>query len=141
KKGSTKNKSKIEIHSQYGVQMEANRYEMLNAKQYAEVANEWIVNSGQEPFFNLDEVQNPGTDWQDFVFRDAALNNHTLSLSGGTSNTRFSLSGNYFAQEGIIKHSGVKKGTFRLNLDHDFSEKIRWTVNAHLARRQRESVS
>ncbi|WP_236979474.1 TonB-dependent receptor [Membranihabitans maritimus] len=140
KKGSTNQKSKIEIHSQYGIQFETNRYEMLNARQYAEVANEWLVNSGQEPYFDLNEVQGPGTNWQDFIFRDAPLNNHTLTFSGGTSKTRFALSGNYFGQNGIIKYSGVEKGSFRLNLDHKFSDKIRWAVNTNLARRERESV-
>ncbi|MBW6537600.1 MAG: SusC/RagA family TonB-linked outer membrane protein, partial [Mariniphaga sp.] len=134
KRGRIGQESRIEINSMSGVAVESNRYEMLDAKQYAEVANEWLKNSGREPYFNLNDVQNPGTNWQDFIFRNTMINNHTLTFSGSTSKTRFSLSGNFYDQEGIIKYTGVKKGTFRLNLDHEFNKIISLAVNLNLSR-------
>jgi len=134
KRGVTGQQSRIEINSMSGIQVDANRYELLDAKQYAEVANEWMKNSGKEPYFNLNDVQNPGTDWQDFIFRNAMINNHTLTFSGSAQKTRFSLSGNYYNQEGIIEYTGVKKGSFRLNLDHEFNKIISLAVNLNLGR-------
>jgi len=134
KRGRIGQESRIEINSMTGVAVESNRYEMLDAKQYAEVANEWLRNSGAEPYFDLNTIQNPGTNWQDIIFRNAMINNHTLTFSGSASKTRFSLSGNLYDQEGIIKYSGVKKGTFRLNLDHEFNKIISLAVNLNLAR-------
>ena len=140
KRGRTGQKSKIEINSFFGVQIGSNRYEMLDAKQYAEVANEWLANSGGVPYFNLDEVQDPGTDWQDFIFRNAPLNNHTITFSGSTAKTKFALSGNFYGMDGIIKYTGVKKGTFRLNLDHEFNKIINLAVNLNLARRENKNL-
>lgn len=140
KRGKAGQKSSIEIDSYYGVQEEIDREEVLNARDYAIVVNEWLNNSGQEPFFVLDEVQNPGTDWQDAVFRKAPLQNHTLTFSGSSEKTRYALSGNYYDQEGIIINSGAKRGSFRLNLDHDMNDWFRMGVNVNLSRRERRTV-
>ncbi len=83
KQGKRNQKGRIEISSYYGVQREINRYDMLDAQQYAIVANEWLKNQNLEPYFNLNEIQGPGTDWQDVVFRPAPVHNHTLTFSGG----------------------------------------------------------
>ena len=140
KRGITGQKGKIEINSLCGVQVESNRYEMLDAEQYAEVANEWLINSGQEPYFDLNQVQNPGTDWQDFIFRNAMLNNHTLTFSGSSEKSKFSLSGNFYDQKGIIKYSGVKKGSFRLNLDHEFNNIVSLAINLNMSRSEYNSI-
>jgi TonB-dependent starch-binding outer membrane protein SusC len=137
KRGKSGQQSRIEVNSITGLQMEANRYDMLDAKQYAEVANEYLRNSGQEPYFNLNEVQNPGTNWQDLVLRNALLTNHTITFSGSTDKSNFSLSGNYYDQEGLIKYSDAKKGSLRLNLDHEFNKIISLGVNLNLSRQER----
>src|SRR5690606_6603400 len=68
KRGKQGQKSQISLNSYYGVQKETKRYDLLNAKEYAIVANQWLIDGGQAPQFNVDEVENPGTDWQDVVF-------------------------------------------------------------------------
>jgi len=140
KRGKSGQKGKIEINSFYGIQEEIERYDLLNAKEYAEVANEWLKNGGQEPYFNLDEVENPGTDWQDVIFRTAPIQNHTITFSGSTEKTHFSLSGNYYDQDGIIINTGVKRGSARLNLDHEMNSWLKVAVNLNLSRRQNNSV-
>ncbi len=134
KRGRTGQESRIEINSMFGVAVESNRYEMLDAKQYAEVANEWMKNSGKQPYFNMDDVQNPGTNWQDLIFRNSTINNHTVTFSGSTPKTKFSLSGNFYDQKGIIEYTGAKKGTFRINLDYEFNKIISLAVNLNLGR-------
>lgn len=140
KRGKTGQKGKIEINSFYGVQQEIKRYKMLDAKQYAEVANEWLRNGNLEPHFNVNQVQNPGTNWQNEIFRIAPLHNHTITFSGASQSTRYSLSGNYYDQEGIIIHSGVKRGSLRLNLDHEINNYAKVGVNINLSRRERRIV-
>ncbi len=141
KRGKTGQKGKIEVSTFYGVQSATNRYEMLDAKQYAEVANAWLVDNGQEPFFNLNDVQNPGTDWQDQIFRSAPIQNHTITFSGASDATRYSLSGNYYGQEGIIVNSGVKRGSLRLNLDHNVNKWAKIGVNINLSRREKNRIN
>lgn len=140
KRGVAGQKSRVEVNSFYGVQQETKRYDLLDAKQYAVVANEWLKNGGQPPFFNVDEVQNPGTDWQDVVLRSAPIHDHTISFSGSSEKTRYALSGNYFDQEGIIINSGVKRGSIRLNLDHELNNWLKMAVNLNVSRREERSV-
>jgi TonB-linked SusC/RagA family outer membrane protein len=140
KRGSRGEKNKISISSYYGVQQTAKRFHLLNAKQYATVANEWLKNNGEQPYFNVDDVQNPGTDWQDAIFRDAAVQNHTLTFSGSSAKSNYSMSGNYYKQDGIIINSGVQKGSFRLNLDHEIESWLTLAVNLNLSRREQRSV-
>jgi TonB-linked SusC/RagA family outer membrane protein len=140
KRGKAGQKSSIEINSFYGVQEETKRYDLLDAREYAVIANEWLKNEGLEPYFNIDQVENPGTDWQDAVLRTAPIHNHTITLSGSSEKTRYSLSGNYYDQEGILINSGVKRGSVRLNLDHDMNDWLKMAVNMNFSRRERQSI-
>ncbi len=136
KKGKVGQAGRIELTSFYGIQQETKRYDLLNAKEYAIIANEWLRNGGQEPYFNVDEVENPGTDWQDAVLRTAPIQDHTLTFSGGSEKTQYSVSGNYYGQDGILINSGVKRGSARVNLGHDIKNWLRFNVNLNLSRRE-----
>jgi len=57
------------------------------------------------------------TDWQDEIFKDALMTRHTLTLSGGSEEVRYFVSGNYLDQEGVVINSGFKKYSTRLNLN------------------------
>lgn len=57
------------------------------------------------------------TDWQDEIFRQAPIQNHTLSISGGNANVRYYVSGNYLDQKGIVINSGYKRYSSRANID------------------------
>ncbi|WP_072999856.1 TonB-dependent receptor [Mariniphaga anaerophila] len=140
KRGRQGQKSKIEVNSFLGMQQEVNRFDVLNAKEYAVIANEWLKNQGLEQYFNVDQVQNPGTDWQDVVFRTAPLHNHTITFTGSSEKTQYSVSGNYYDQEGILLNSGVKRGSARINLDHEMNNWLTMGVNMQLSRRERFSV-
>lgn len=141
KRGKLNQKSKIEINSSFGMQQEVNRFDVLEAKDYAIIANEWLKNQEMDPYFNVDQIQNPGTDWQDEIFRNAPIQNHTLTFTGSSDKTRYSLSGNYYDQEGILINSGVKRGSVRLNLDHEMKSWLTMGVNLQLSRRERFTVS
>jgi TonB-dependent starch-binding outer membrane protein SusC len=140
KRGKAGQKGLISISSYYGRQEVAKRYKVLDAKQYATVANEWLKNSNLPPYFNVDTVKNPGTDWQDVIFRATPIQNHTITFAGSSEKTRYSLSGNYYGQEGIIINSGIKRGSFRINLDHDIKDWLSLAVNLNISRREQFSV-
>jgi TonB-linked SusC/RagA family outer membrane protein len=136
KRGDKNQAGKIEISSYYGVQQEINRYEMLDAREYAIVANERAKNDGIVPFFDVDTISSPGYDWQDLVIRTAPIQSHTLTFSGGAKATRYAFSTNYFAQDGIIINTGVKRGSMRFNLDHEVNRLVNVGFNVTLARRE-----
>ncbi len=140
KRGAKGQDSKIEVNTFFGMQQAINRYELLDAKEYAVIANEWLRNEGLDPFFNVDEVQNPGTDWWDAIFRVAPIHNHTVTFSGGSEKGRYSISGNYYDQEGIIENSGVTRGSIRVNLDQELKSWLKMGVNLQLTRSEQNAV-
>ena len=60
--------------------------------------------------------------YQDYIFRDAAGTDNTVSVSGGTDNTKYYLSGSYFFNEGIIRNTDFQRYAFRSNIDQVLSK-------------------
>ncbi|MEQ8219807.1 MAG: TonB-dependent receptor [Arenibacter sp.] len=141
KRGAKGQDSKIEVNSFFGMQEAINRYDLLDAQEYAIIANEWLKNEGLEPFFDPNTVVNPGTDWWDAVFRVAPVTNNTITFSGSSEKGRYSISGNYYDQEGIIENSGVVRGSVRLNLDQQLKSWLKMGVNLQLSRNEQNLVS
>ena len=70
-----------------------------------------------------------GTNWQDEVLRTAAIQEHRISFSGGSKDTQYFISGNYFDQSGIVMESGFEKISGRVNITHTLGEKLRVGIN------------
>ncbi|WP_256009925.1 SusC/RagA family TonB-linked outer membrane protein [Desertivirga xinjiangensis] len=66
-----------------------------------------------------------GTDWQDRLFRTASMQNHSLSVSGGTKSTKYSLSGNIFDQQGAVINSGFNRKQGKFTLDQTVNDKFK----------------
>lgn len=114
-----------------GIQSAAKNLEVLSAEQYISFINDLSVEQGNEPVFsaaNIAEIGN-GVNWQDEVYRSAAVTSHNLSASGGTANTNYYTSFNYFDQQGIVKNSGIKRYIGRINIDSKISDKAQIGVN------------
>ncbi|MDN5213250.1 TonB-dependent receptor [Fulvivirgaceae bacterium BMA12] len=115
-------RTQIDFDAYYGVQEVANKIDMLNASQYADLVREARENSGLSTDFDL--PTNINTDWQDEIFRAAAIQDYNLGLRGGDDKTKFALSANYFEQEGIVRGSDLRRVSLRLNLDREINEKL-----------------
>ncbi len=57
------------------------------------------------------------TDWQDEIFKKALIQDHSVSVSGGSENLRYYTSLEYLNQDGIIINSNFKRYGARINLD------------------------
>ncbi|PWJ57209.1 TonB-linked SusC/RagA family outer membrane protein [Dyadobacter jejuensis] len=71
------------------------------------------------------------TDWQDELYRNAVVQRHNVSFSGGKDGVRYALSGGYLSQEGIMKGTGQDRYNFRANIDGQVNRRL--TVGANLA--------
>lgn len=124
--------TQVEFSSYAGVQQVANKVDVTNANQYATLANELAANEGQPAYFTDPNQFGTGTDWQDVIFRPGAIQNYQLSASGGNENLTFSVSGNYFSQEGIVIGSDYERVTLRLNNQYYISDNINFGHNVAL---------
>jgi TonB-linked SusC/RagA family outer membrane protein len=113
--------TRVTVDSYFGVQKVTKTLPVLNATQFAELENEVLKNN----FYPDPKSLGEGVNWQDLIFREAKIQNHQISVSGGSEKTQLALSVNYFDQEGIIIKSGFKRYSYRLNLDHKISDKIK----------------
>lgn len=114
-----------------GIQQAGNTLDLLNAPEYATLRLEAYANDGieldplNEEFVRLDFAKQggyEGTDWQDEILNAAPMQNYSLSVAGGSEKMKYSLSGTYFSQEGLVKNSGMEKFFFNLNTDYELSE-------------------
>ncbi|WP_299556364.1 TonB-dependent receptor [Seonamhaeicola sp.] len=110
-------KMKVNYDSYIGLQTVANRLEVLTPTQYRDVLNAIIDLGGGSPSQRVTEIQGEGTDWQDLLYRDAFMQNHNISVSGGAGKATYFGSINYFDQDGVVKNSGVRRYNARINID------------------------
>ena len=108
------------------------RPQLLNAKQYMTIIDEYTFNTAGmkmnwEDFVPKDilkKVENgwEGTDWwAAFENKNAIQQNHSVTLTGGTDMSKFAMSYTYTGNEGIMgadKASNYKRHTIRLNSEH-----------------------
>lgn len=114
----------VDFEAYTGVQVVSNKLDLLNATEYMDLAGERARNMGTtDPFADRSRWTSE-TDWQDLIYNDAPISNYTLTFSGGNDKNRYAISGNWFDQQGIIQNSGFKRGSIRINLDNQISEKL-----------------
>ncbi|GEO06296.1 SusC/RagA family TonB-linked outer membrane protein [Adhaeribacter aerolatus] len=64
----------------------------------------------------------PNTDWADVIFQNKTLQNHNISLNGGSENISFLLSGGYLNNPGTMENSENIRYQFRANLQAKVSK-------------------
>ncbi|MEJ1239211.1 TonB-dependent receptor [Chryseolinea sp. T2] len=113
--------TRVSYEGYYGVQQVRKMLDVMNASEFAQLENETFkTNVYADP-----AAEGEGVDWQKLIFRSAPIQNHQLSVNGGTDKTQLALSLNYFDQDGIIIASNFKRYSLRLNLDHKISDRIK----------------
>ncbi|MBO9673996.1 MAG: TonB-dependent receptor [Sphingobacteriaceae bacterium] len=120
----------INYNGSVGIQKVTNQVEMANASEYATLVNEAYAlrTPPVAPLFantNLGE----GTNWYDQVLRTAMVNNHQLSISGGTEKSTYNFSLGYLDQDGLVKNNNYKRYTVRLANDYQIFEPLKIGYN------------
>jgi len=75
-----------------------------------------------------------GYDWQDLVLRTGIQQTHSINMSGGNADTRYSLSGSFFNQDGVIINTGLKRYEGKFTLDQRIRKNIRFAMSAGYSR-------
>ena len=132
-KQGTENKFQIAFDAYAGAQSVLKRMDLLDATEFAHYSNDVRKADGLAPLFSNPESFGKGTDWQDEIFRTAAVQNYQLSISGGGNNTRYYLSGSYFSQDGVVEGSGQNRLSVRLNMDSQVKKWLKVGLNASVS--------
>ncbi|PWD98529.1 SusC/RagA family TonB-linked outer membrane protein [Marinilabilia rubra] len=150
KKGSKNEKAKVVYEGYVGVQVPQNVLKMANAEQFvnyidqtgAEADMQFVENAMQR--FGRSRI-NPNipsvnTDWYAEIMKKAARQqNHSLTITGGSEKTAYSLGVSYFEQQGLLETS--KNSYERLNirgkLDQEINSWLKAGINLNLSSGQR----
>ena len=76
----------------------------------------------------LREAEYRNTDWFDELFSNALMQNHSVSIAGGTEKGKFYTSLSYMNDPGWYKSSKVERYTFNANASYDISRTFRISV-------------
>lgn len=77
----------------------------------------------------IDSYVGRGTNWMDLVTRTGMVNEHAVSVNGGTANTRYLISLGLYDHKGIAKNNDMRRLTGRINLDQQFGKYVKVGVN------------
>jgi TonB-linked SusC/RagA family outer membrane protein len=129
-------KTQVDFESSYGFQSLRKKLEMMDATEYAKFYNEQATNDKIAPYFTQDQINSfgKGYNWQDLVFQTAPIINNSLTVSGGTDKTKFSVSGTVFDQQGIITGSNYKKYSLRAYFTTEINKMLSLEYGATLTK-------
>ena len=132
-------RARFNVDTYAGIQSVPNRLDLLNGQQFVDLIDDARINRGL-PVFDELVVTGINTNWQDEIFRNAIIQSHNLSVSGGTERLKAFASMGYFDQDGTIIGQTFKRLNFRTNLDYQATDKIKIGTSTVLSKTDRDVV-
>ena len=120
---------KSTLNMKLGFQQTTNEIQLLNATEYALLANEAFAANGEAlPFPNISGL-GQGTNWQNAVFQTAPLFSIDYTLNKGTEKSTYSLGLSTLSQDGIVGKSkaNFNRRNVRFNFDTDITDKLKFS--------------
>ncbi|TVP48178.1 MAG: TonB-dependent receptor [Mongoliibacter sp.] len=121
-------KPQVSVDSYVGTQSAWRQLDLLNTNQYLDFGRDLLGNAGDPPpqrFDNLGDLANVNTDWQGEMFRPATIQDHNVSISGGSETVLYNVSAGYFGQEGTMRGTDFERFSFRSNTEFKISERVK----------------
>ena len=126
-------KMKISYNANVGFREASNLVKMANATEYANYAS---TASGSSI-----STGSVSTDWYGQILRTAWMQNHNLSLSGGSDKSVYFLSFGYLTDEGIVINSKYDRITVRSNNEFNLSNSFKIGTNVSFSNGYNQDVN
>ena len=119
----------MEYEVSAGTSWNPRRLDVLNGNQYRKFIGDQVA-AGNLPASALAGEGTANTNWEEALMRHAPTVNHNLSFAGGSANTQYRASLNFFNQEGVVIANGMKRYQARVNGTHQAMDgKLRLALN------------
>ncbi|MEZ2445800.1 SusC/RagA family TonB-linked outer membrane protein [Chitinophaga sp. RCC_12] len=132
-------KTQISLNSSVGFnKMSMGNMQLMNSQQLYDYQKSYFAPAD----FARDRpasLLSQNTDWMDLAYRTGLTQNHLLSVSGGSDKTQFYVSGNYYKEDGIIRHTSNEVYNLRANITHRINEKLKLSTRINAASRNFEN--
>ncbi len=123
KRGKT-GKPEIRYNGYGGAEFLVKKLNPLDGPAYAQKYQDYALQRGftpTQPLPNSSEVANlqagKTVDWMKEITQQGNIQDHNLSISGGTDNVKYFVSGEYFKQQGTLKGFNFQRVSLRSNID------------------------
>lgn len=143
KQGRKDSPTKFIWESSLGVQTTSRELPLLGAKEYGILLNESYTNDGRFPVISNVSELDEGFDWQNEIFKNAAIERHALTLTGGSISTKYSVGASSLKQQGIVglDKSSFERKTFRSNVSFDLSDNLNLNTSVIYTNIRRNSIN
>ncbi|MGI4749272.1 MAG: SusC/RagA family TonB-linked outer membrane protein [Janthinobacterium lividum] len=109
-------------------------YKLLNAQQFATLANQQAADDPAKQFTVLQNWKTPSSltnaDWQKAIYRPGLTQNYSLAIRGGSDKVQTAVSIGYYDQKGIVLGSYFKRISLGLNMDYQPFKWLRSSTSA-----------
>lgn len=143
-------KVSVTYNGYYGIQNATYLPDFVDAGTYMDMANKAYQNTGGDPIYSpeaiikaqngSDPINYPNTDWKKVLYKDGAVQSHSVSVSGGSSLARFALTANYQQQDGLLKNTDFDRFSIRANTSVSLMENLSVNMDFNSYRRQRNEA-
>jgi TonB-linked SusC/RagA family outer membrane protein len=122
-------KLKVSYNAYFGLNRPTELPDPVDAIGYMEAINTARANGGLDPqysddYINLYKTQGADnmtrfdTNWRDLVLKNSAfMQNHSLSVRGGSKQIGYYANAGYYFQDGLIANNNYSRMTLRMNMD------------------------
>ena len=128
-------KTVIQYNGYYGTQKVIQDFKEMTGLQDMQVTNAKAAEKGNPPYFSsIDLASGNNNNWFKLATRPSLVQSHDISVSGGNSDTKIALSGNYYDQKGVLRNTDYSRYSTRLNVDKQFHKNFKVGANIYFAR-------
>lgn len=128
----------VSFKTSAGIQTLPNQIDVQTPYELASWFNDISPDQNNLPW-DLDDLPETETNWQDEMIQDAMISDYQLTVSGGTDAVKYYVSGGYMSQDGIVKGSGFDRYSIRTNVDIKLSKIFKTGMNIALSRTESEN--
>lgn len=148
KKGAS-GKPVIRYNGYIGIENIAHVLKPMSPKQYLQKYQDWMAINGFEDRLGVDEYAVPNsneydnyqlwksgqggiTDWVDLATRTGVIQDHNLSVNGGSDRVKYYMSGDFMNQKGVLEGYGYKRYSIRINLDANITDFLKIGTTSYI---------
>lgn len=110
------------------------KIDVLNVEQYIDI-------QGQLGIDVSEFSGRPFVDWQDLIFKTGFVQNHNVTVSGGTEKANYFISGGYMDQEGIERAQGFTRYSLKANSDISVGKRLKFGESLLISQTDRQVQS
>lgn len=127
KRGEKNKKTKVEMNFYYGLSNISKTLDLLTAPELVVLKKERYANDHipVNNFWNDAYYSTQRSDWQDAIFRQGAVYNVDVRLSGGGKAMNYMTSLGYYKEDGIVLESDFQRLSLRFNSDWNVSRRLK----------------